>query len=151
MKDIKKFKPIKNSRYHNGVIRPEACHKLYESQQMKPVIYRSGWEKKFIFWLETNPKVSEWGSEMVVIDYVGPDGQDHHYWPDFVVTMNDGSVYIFEVKPASQTKPPKAGASDAVKKTYATNMCKWRAAVAFCEKHKCKFKILTEDTINRLM
>ena len=60
MKDIKKLKPSKSSRYDQGYIDPKSCKKIFESQKNKPIIYRSSYEKKVIMWLETNKNVERY-------------------------------------------------------------------------------------------
>ena len=40
------------------------------------VVYRSLWERKFMVYCDTNPKILEWGSEVVIIPYLSPwDGK----------------------------------------------------------------------------
>ena len=149
--NIKNLKP--NSHYKSGVINPGSCKKLYESQQNKPIIYRSSYEKSFILFLERNPKVVHWGSECIKIPYE-INGEKHSYYPDFVVTMKDNDIeltYLIEVKPYNQTiRPQSANHNDYQWNTYKTNIYKWKAALQFCEQHNMKFKILTENTINKL-
>ena len=60
-------------------------------------------------------------------------------------------TYIVEIKPKKQTISPKpkknkrAYLNECI--TYETNMCKWKAAEAFCKTNGWIFKILTEDNI----
>ena len=151
MNDIKNLKPS-NRRYKQGYINPKSCKKLYESQQDKPIIYRSSYVKVFVQWLERTPSVLRWGSECIKIDYINAnDGKWHHYYPDYVVEREDGT-YLIEVKPYNQTIPP----SSRVPKnsyqwtTYITNVSKWKYAKEFCERNNMKFKIITENTIKKL-
>ena len=154
MKDIKNLKPRRKSRFHQGYMDPTTLKKLFESQKSKPVIFRSSYEHKFIWWLEKSHDVKRWGSESVCIPYYMPnDPNVHHYWPDYIVEMTDGQVLLIEVKPYSQTVPPNPVLNDREShayKTYVKNYCKWKAAQQFCEHHNMKFKILTERTIERL-
>lgn len=148
--DIKRLKPKKNSRFSQGYINPESCNKLFESQRKQPIIYRSSWEKKFIYWCETSPKVKHWGSECTCIKYYNPiDEKEHRYYPDFVVELTDGQIMIVEIKPSNQTQPPKKENTWAYK-TYIINNSKWKEIKRKCEERGYKFCILTENTINHL-
>ena len=111
----------------------------------EPIIYRSSYEKKFIQWLESSPKVIRWSSEAIEIPYIF-NGSTHRYYPDFYAETSDGK-YIFEIKPLSQTKSPK---NDYEAKQYAKNLSKWAAAKAFCEERGLKFRIITEHTLSKL-
>lgn len=147
--DIKQLKPKLNGRYQQGYIRTSACNKLFNSQKTQPVIYRSSYEKRFISWLETNPKVKKWGSECAPIPYMYIDGHMHNYYPDFIVEMTNGDVLVIEIKPFNQTIKPDE-ADDYAYNTYVKNMCKWQAAKKFCDDRNMKFQIVTERTISRL-
>tara|TARA_Y100000034_G_C6893423_1_gene411453 strand:- start:1218 stop:1667 length:450 start_codon:yes stop_codon:yes gene_type:complete len=125
---------------------------------VRNIIYRSMWERKLMVQLDRNEKVIEWGSEEIIIPYRSPlDGKVHRYFPDFYakVIAYDGSIkkLIIEVKPKSQTRPPKSNPKRKTKawafavKEYAKNQAKWESAVAFCEKNDMEFKIMTEDTL----
>lgn len=157
--DIKKTRP--NKRYKGGQINPESCRKLFESQKHVPIIYRSSYERDFIFWLERSPKVVRWGSECIGIKYVNlSDGTTHTYYPDYIMEVwNDvhepssgKSTILVEIKPYNQTKAP-----DPIlpKDSYAwveyiRNVSKWRAALEFAQRNNMQFKIFTERTIARL-
>ena len=72
------------------------------------IIYRSLWERTFMKYCDDNPDIIEWGSEEIIIPYVSPiDGRRHRYFPDFFVKTSKGDKFLIEVKPKSQTKPPK--------------------------------------------
>jgi hypothetical protein len=148
-KDIKDLKPSKKSRYKQGYINPKSCKKLFESQQNEKIIYRSSYEKRFILWLEKSEKVKHWGSECISIEYIGEDGQKHHYWPDYIVEFVDGRKFVFEVKPYSQTVQPDPRCEYAYRE-YKKNMLKWTAAKQFCERNGMHFKVITEHIISRL-
>jgi hypothetical protein len=152
--NIKQIRP--NSRYKSGAINPESCKKLFESQKHIPIIYRSSYEKAFIFWLENSSKVLHWGSECVGIPYTNlQDGTSHTYYPDYIVEYQNGDVVqviLIEIKPYNQTQPPRAELpkDSYAWREYARNISKWKAAKSFCESHNMIFKILTERTISRL-
>jgi len=121
------------------------------------VVYRSLWELKFMKWCDTNPNVSEWGSETVIVPYVSPlDKKVHRYFVDFYIKVKsrDGKVqkYLIEIKPERFTKPPAIPQ----KKTkrfvdevfqYGVNDAKWKAAFEFCNDRNMKFMILTEKDL----
>lgn len=157
--DIKKIRP--NQRYKGGQINPASCRKLYESQKTRPVIYRSSYEKDFIYWLEHSSRVIRWGSECIGIHYINMhDGKSHTYYPDYIMEVlkdphnpSQGTETILvEIKPYNQTKPPDPTLP---KDSYAwveyvRNISKWRAAVEFARQNNMQFKIFTERTISRL-
>ena len=157
--DIKKIRP--NNRYKGGQINPASCHKLYESQKTRPIIYRSSYERDFIFWLERSPIVVRWGSECIGIGYTNlQDGKRHTYYPDYVMEVlndkNDPSkgttTILVEIKPYNQTKAPDPilPRDSYAWIEYARNISKWKAAVEFARQNNMQFKIFTERTISRL-
>lgn len=151
--NIKQLKPSKTRGYKQGYVNPKTCKKLFESQQNTPIIYRSSYERKFIQWLEHSNTIKRWGSECIKIDYINAyDNKPHHYYPDYVVEMSDGTLFLIEVKPYNQTQQPDPTLpKDCYAwKTYITNMSKWKYAQEFCEKNGFKFKIITERSIDRM-
>lgn len=147
--DIKHLKPQADGRYHQGYINASSCKKLFPSQSNKPIIFRSSYEKSFIYWLESNPNVKAWGSECVGIKYKYIDNKVHTYYPDFIVEMTNGDKIVVEIKPYNQTQKPMLQ-NDWYSNTYLRNMCKWRAAKELCERNGMKFQIITEKTISKL-
>lgn len=145
--NIKDLKPSRRSRYTQGYVNPQTCKKLID--RSNPIIYRSSYEKKFMIWLESCKRVVRWGSECVSIPYLFIDGKTHRYYPDYYVEMDDGSKMLIEIKPANQTRPPVNENSWAARE-WARNSCKWKAAQEFCASKNIQFKILTENTINKL-
>lgn len=146
---IKQFKPNKRSRYEQGYINPSSCKKLFKSQSNEPIIFRSSYERTFVYWLESCKDVKQWGSECLEIRYKYIDGKTHRYYPDYVVEMMNGNKLVIEIKPKNQTVKPLNENSSAFE-MYVKNMCKWKAAKQFCESNGLKFQILTEETISRL-
>ena len=114
------------------------------------IIFRSSYEKKFIYWLENNPAVKYWGSECLKIPYFyPPDGKTHSYYPDYFVQMEDGTCLVVEIKPSSQTKKP-VNENSWVGEAYRKNMCKWKATMEFCKAKGFQFKVITEKTISQI-
>lgn len=149
---IKNYTPRKNSHYHQGIIKPSQCTKLFESCSNDNIIYRSGLELKFIKWCEMSNKVIRWGSEPICINYLSrTDNKIHRYYPDFMFEHESGTKYIVEIKPYAQTIKPKSSSSDWDKKTWIKNTDKWRATIEFCSKQKnIKFIIITEKFFDNL-
>ena len=121
------------------------------------VVYRSSWERRFMVYADTNPNVVKWNSEELVIPYVSPvDGKVHRYFPDFWIEVKGekGKInhMVIEVKPKTQTVPPKLGKTAKSKyrylkalKTWKVNEAKFEMAREFCDDRKWQFKILTEE------
>ena len=89
MHNIKQLKPSKSSRYQQGYIDPSSCKKIFEGMEKEKIIYRSSYERTFIYWLENNKNVKGWGSECIKIPYMYIDGQWHSYYPDYFVEFVD--------------------------------------------------------------
>ena len=151
-RNIKEYRPSRQSRYKQGYVNMATCHKLFESQQNKPIIYRSSYELRFMEWCERSSSVRRWGSECVAIKYTNPiDRTIHTYYPDFLLEMTDGRIFLVEIKAHNQTVAPKGGnPTDYQHTEYVRNVAKWTAAKKFCERNGMEFKIFTERTIMRL-
>lgn len=141
-------------KYYQGTFTPKNKEKYKGSL---PVIYRSSWEFAFMKLLDEHPNVEIWGSESVVVPYVyTDDGKMHRYFIDFIVKFNNGSKYMFEIKPKNKTTKPELPKSGRKTKRYLTslaeyvqNEAKWTAAKAYAEKNDYVFKVLTEDTLKQ--
>lgn len=141
-------------RYNQGKFSPQNPHK-YKGDNNK-IFYRSGWELKLFKYLDCHPKVVWWSSEELIIPYLSPvDNKIHRYFVDVVVELKkkDGTkeTLVIEVKPASQTKPPKKSKNTNKmineQVTYMVNQAKWSSARAFCDMKGWKFVILTEKEL----
>lgn len=107
--------------------------------------------------LDDNSSVIEWSSEEIIIPYLSPvDNKWHRYFPDFFARVRNKmgllESIVIEVKPKSQSVPPKVGGkitkrviSEVI--TYGINEAKWKAASEYCKERKWTFKILTEKEI----
>jgi hypothetical protein len=121
---------------------------------VKDVVFRSLWERKFMIWCDTNPSVLKWGSEIYPIQYYSKvDGKVRKYFIDFFVQIKkaDGSIQnlAIEIKPFSQTQPPVRGKKKEKTYiqeclTYQINQDKWAAAREWAKKNGFEFIILTE-------
>lgn len=123
------------------------------------IIYRSSYELKFMNFLDNHPSVLKWGSEELIIPYIW-NGERHRYFPDFAIEYKcvDGTIkkMIVEIKPHSQTQPPKAPKRKTAKTleryendiaTFTKNMAKWEAAKRFCDNNNATFTVLTENEL----
>ena len=119
--------------------------------------YRSLWERRVMVYLDENSSVVEWSNEEIVIPYLSPvDNRAHRYFPDFFVRLRNKQGFIestiIEVKPASQTKPPKPQ-KKATRKyitevmTWGVNEAKWKAADEYCKDRGWKFVVVTEKDL----
>ena len=122
------------------------------------VIYRSLLERRFMIYCDTNSNVLEWSSEEIVVPYVSPlDNRYHRYFVDFWIKYRDKNGIIktclVEVKPHSQTSPPKVKETPKGKytrrflnevATWGVNQAKWTAAEEYCKDRNWEFKIITE-------
>lgn len=139
-------------RTYKGFFKPRNPEK-YLGDPTK-IIYRSGYEFKYMVFLDTHPDVLKWGSEVMIIPYRAPDGLVRRYYPDFVVQFREKNGktvnWMVEIKPHVQTQPPKQPKKGVTKKfleeleTYEINKAKWEAATAYCNKVGLEFKVLTE-------
>lgn len=101
-----------------------------------PAHYRSGWEDKYMTWLDTNNDVVSYTYEGIIIGYVGnkTTGKIKHYYPDLLVEFVDGTKKLIEIKPESKVNQK-------------TNQKKFAAAQIWCNEHDAKFEIVTEKTL----
>ena len=136
-----KFVPINREKYVGDVSK---------------IRYRSLWERQVFRWCDKNRAVRRWSSEELVIPYIcATDGKAHRYFTDLMIEFENGDRYVVEIKPKSQTQPPKTKKSRSRKylkecATWAKNSSKWEAAEAWCKKNGYTFTIWTEDTIKKL-
>ncbi len=142
--------------YRQGIFKPKNIRK-YAGDATK-IIYRSGWEKIVFIWLDKNDNCVQWSSEETVIPYRSPiDNEIHRYFVDIKATFKqkDGTMktFIIEIKPYSQTIPPKPSKGKSKKTlfeeaaTYAVNEAKWESAKKYCNIKGYEFMILTEYEI----
>lgn len=152
-KNIKLQGPSKKSRFNQGVFDKYASEKYFGP---KPIVYRSSWELTYMRNLELNPAVSKWTSESIAIPYLMKEkkvinGQTQlvtkrrNYFPDFLVIMKTGKIYLIEVKPLSQT--PLNESQIRMNPDMYRNHCKWSAALEFCKQKGYEFKIVTEKQL----
>jgi len=115
---------------------------------------RSSWELKFFNWCDSNPSIVKWCSEEIIIPYRCPtDNRVHRYFPDAKIQVRDKDgklhVYIVEIKPYKQTKPPVKRRQTQQQylnevMTWGKNTAKWKATEEYCKDRGYKFKLITE-------
>lgn len=121
------------------------------------IIYRSSWERKFLYYCDMNKNIIEYSSEEVAIPYRSPvDNKYHRYFPDFYIKYkdNNGTIKkkIIEIKPFKQCIEPKVKKITSKRYIYevveyAKNQAKWNAAKEWCLDHGYEFKVLTENEL----
>jgi|TARA_B110000977_G_scaffold131364_1_gene167390 hypothetical protein len=135
---------------HRGRFNPKNPEKY--RGDVTAIVYRSGYEVKFMNWCDKNSDVTEWNSEEVVVPYRSPmDNKVHRYFIDFYIKVN-GKQYLIEVKPDRFTRAPvipkrktKRFLNEVAQ--FAVNEAKWKSAREFCADRNLEFKIITEKEL----
>lgn len=125
----KKARRRRKSRFHRGVVtsvKGGECH------------YRSGWELRYITYLDAELDVISFQHEPIKIEYVSNarTGRKRKYIPDFVVQYVD-RIEVVEIKQLRRVNDPKV-----IKKTL--------AARDWCVANNATFKIVTEIELKAL-
>lgn len=124
------------------------------------IVYRSSLELKVMRRFDSSPDVLWWASEEMHVPYYDPSTKrPRRYFPDFLFCRRDANgrekVFMVEVKPASQVKPPthrpgkKRARVISEELTWATNKAKWDAAREFCARNGWEFMTLTDREIGK--
>ena len=122
----------------------------------KNVTYRSLWERQAFRWCEERDDIIGWSSEETVVPYVCPtDKRAHKYFIDLKIKFANGRTVLVEIKPKSQTQPPKKPSRQTKKYlnevfTFVKNEAKWKAATKYAKDRGWHFEIWTEDTLKQL-
>ena len=118
----------RKGRYHTGIYVSTKT-----GQQCK---YRSGWELKYMEWLDAHAAVKSFGYEVVKIPYVSnlKTKKLRTYYPDFLIEFNDGSLLLVEIKPSK-------------KLVQAIVRKKLAAAEEWCSAHGATFQVITEHEL----
>jgi hypothetical protein len=121
------------------------------------ITYRSGWELRLMREFDKNPKITQWNSECVIIEYWNPvKKRPAKYYPDFMIKIGN-RVIIIEVKPHKETNHPvkaKKRSKTSEKRyinecaTYAINDSKWHAATKRCKELGIEWMIITEENVD---
>ena len=114
------------------------------------IIYRSMWERHCFKWCDNNPSIKTWASEEVVVPYFYEvDKKYHRYFVDLTIRTNTGRTLLVEIKPSSQTQPPKRKKLNEAL-TYMKNTSKWKYAQKFCDDRGYEFQIWTEKELEAM-
>lgn len=146
----------RDGKYNQGYFRPQNPQKYLGDPNN--IVYRSGWELKFMRWCDRNENILEYGSEEFFIPYFDPTtSRVRRYFPDFIIKVREQSgdikKYVIEIKPKRQTIPPVQTSKKRTRtfinevKTYAVNEAKWKAAKEFCADRMLEFRIITENEL----
>ena len=120
------------------------------------IVYRSGWERHFMKYLDDRESVVRWASEEISVPYYNPmKKRVAKYFPDFYVEYKKqgGGVKkcLIEIKPLRECSPPKYKKRTRnvmiAESLYAQNTAKWRACEEFCLDNGLEFRILTEKDL----
>lgn len=120
------------------------------------ITMRSGWERKFAYFADTNPNVIKWGSETTAIPYFSRvDRKNRRYFVDFFLLYIDRQGIqrrvMIEIKPSAEVAQPVMKRNrvtyEEELKTWIRNQDKWEAATKYAEKNNFEFKILTEKEL----
>lgn len=178
----KQHKPVVNSdkvKYKQGYYIPKHPEKCLTAEN----VYRSGWEYFFMRYCDDCPNIVRWASEPIKVQYWNPvanmeycvkNGLDPqnpvnwklcNYYTDFWIEMKAGDngeirkIFI-EIKPYSQTQPPKPINESASLKehrkynkeaeTYLVNSAKWKSAAQQFAARGAEFMVVTERTLKKL-
>jgi hypothetical protein len=114
--------------------------------------YRSSWENSVMRMCDNNPAILQWANEAIHINYRNPfTNRNTIYVPDFFVVYMDANnqqhAELWEIKPQKETTLEAAGNSKRAQASAILNMCKWQAARAYCDSHRLKFRIITENDL----
>lgn len=136
------------SKTAHGVFKPTNQEKIIGKAVIE---YRSSWELRAFITLDRSPNVIKWASESIEIPYYDPVTKKQRiYYPDLFVLYKDKTgkekSAIFEIKPLSQTVLENTK-SKYDKLQLVTNLAKWKAAMAFCQKAGITFRVITEKDL----
>lgn len=126
------------------------------SYQEGYVNFKSSLEQKAFQFQDTSNSVQKWSCEPFQIKYLKPTtGKIHRYFIDLLLVTNKGT-FLIEIKPKSQTKPPKKPRAITEKskrnyqkaiETFQINKAKWEAQTEFQKSRGFEFLIFTEDLL----
>lgn len=150
----------KNGKFYQGDYKPQNPGKYIGNVLPH---YRSSWERRVFYYMDTNENIVAWLSEGIAIPYVSPrDGQVHRYYPDVfarVRTAKGTKDFMLEIKPMAQSQPakkPKRNTTKALQQfnegneVYLVNRAKWEACEKWCKERNITFRVVTENELRVL-
>ena len=163
--------PNQKSKYHQGLFIPTNKDKVIQLNSQNGIYYRSGLEKKFIIFLDSNPNIIKWSCENIKVPYLKTEYNSekmilettqHNYYPDFYYELlkSDGTItkVVAEVKPLAETQQPKLPINPTAKqlknfeysiKMFNKNLSKWKYMIDYCQKKEFEFIIITEQFLGK--
>jgi hypothetical protein len=117
--------------------KPKTREGFFASNKMGvPIHYRSGYECDVYELLEEDRDIAAYYAEPFKVPYCYK-GEWHDYLPDIKLQYMDGTVDIWEIKPATQT-------------SYGKNKAKWAAMNEYAKNMGWNFTVITEVGIDKL-
>jgi len=104
------------------------------------VFYRSSYEKDALLLLDSKLEVSDVKAECVFISYMAEDGCQRVYIPDYLITLQDDSEVLIEVKPKDCIEGRNPRDKDFERKS--------EAAIKWANENDIMFCIWTEDVLH---
>jgi hypothetical protein len=110
---------------------------FYSIKNNRYLHYRSSWELQAYQIFEQINKIVTYEPEPFLIEYISIDNKQRNYIPDVLITYDDLSKELIEIKPKCFLSEP-------------TNVLKFAAGKKFAEQNNMKFIIYTEENLNQL-
>ena len=135
---------------HTGIFIPQHPEKCIRKEKLE---YKSQLELQFMMYADRNPAIVSWGYEGTVIKYYDrAKGKIRRYFIDFTIVVKVGPIkktIWVEIKPYSETHPPKGRARNDIKAqlTWMTNQSKWEAATQLAKSRGYEFHVITEKQL----
>lgn len=157
------YKSAKQGWY--SVLNPEKVIKPTDNYMKSYIIeenliklnYKSSLEYKCLRYCDMNKYIKRYSLEPFSIQYYKPTTKKfHRYFVDLYIEFENSQKFLVEVKSYKETIRPVLPKKKTVKamlnynkaeETYAINLCKWKAAEAFCQERGIRFLILTEKEL----
>lgn len=155
---------MRNRNIKQGIYRikfPEKYLGSLATKGKETCVYRSSWELACFNYLDGNPNIECWGSEIVKIPYksrldaLQGKNKVRNYFMDIFFKTVTGNCYIIEIKPDKETRPPSDTANKTKwwyhdMQTFLLNQDKWNAATIYAKEKGWMFQIWTEHIIDKI-
>lgn len=131
-----------------GIYRPLHPEK-YAGSELP--VFKSELERLCMAYLDKSKHIVQWSYEPRCLRYFDKArNKVRRYFLDFVCVAKVGNLtktIWLEIKPKSETVPPKNKKDLKAMTTYLTNTCKWEAASILAKSKGYEFHILTEEQL----
>lgn len=151
---LKNHQKPHNRKWKQGFFIPKHPLKwinIMETDEPQPIVFRSGWEQKFLEWMDSTTSIYRCGSEIIRILYKDPiRNKMSFYTPDAYIEYIDNEKklrkVLIEIKPLKETTLKES--SDGYDKLMvAKNSMKWASAIQYCKKRGIEFKVMHERNL----